>query len=146
MLKYVVEVKCSNHSTARLGGWCFPGRIWVRGYGESKKPVYEKTIGFVDKRYQGEKSRYHRVYRAATRWAMYMELIQNAEIECPLDDFGRMLIEKYDIETLTKKVRYTQWEETDLEDWEIDKCHWDKQVVYALVVKTRLQLQSQTTH
>ena len=77
---------------------------------------------------------------------MYMELIQNAEIECPLDDFGRMLIEKYDIETLTKKVRYTQWEETDLEDWEIDKYHWDKQVVYALVVKNRLQPQSQTTH
>lgn len=69
MLKYVVEVKASNRSTAGFGKWGHPGRIWVRGYGEATKPLYERTIGFVDLRYKGKRSYFYEVYREAN-WSV----------------------------------------------------------------------------
>lgn len=142
MLKYVVEVKASNRSTAGFGKWGTPGRIWVRGYGDAKKPLYERTIGFVDLRYKGKRSYFYEVYREANRWAMYLDLLQQGNQSLPLNDFGRMCLDTHDLKSLQDKVINSVRAAVDVEEWGINKETWDTQVVYALVI---MKLQQQPT-
>ena len=146
MLKYVVEVKASNRSTAGFGKWGHPGRIWVRGYGEATKPLYERTIGFVDLRYKGKRSYFYEVYREASRWAMYLDLLQKGNQSLPLNDFGRMCLEKHDLKSLQDKVINSVRADADIAEWGMDKETWDVQVVYALVMKKLQQQPSKTLH
>ncbi len=142
MTIFKIEVKCSNHATARLGSWSFPGRIWIRGYDNAGKRVSECTIGFVDLRNKGPKSRYYAIYRKAERWALYLTVLEAKNAKELLNDFGYACLANFDIETLKDKIKYQLDHDNDLEHWGITTEVWDKQIAYAYAAA---QLQSHAT-
>lgn len=142
MTVFKIEVKCSNHSTARLGRWAFPGRIWVRGYDNSGKRVSEYSIGFVDLRNKGPKSYYYATYREAERWALYLTVLEAKNAENLLNEFGQACLANLDIEMLKEKIDYGRGQDEDLEQWGITTEAWDKQIAYAYAAA---KLQSRTT-
>lgn len=65
MIHYKIEIKSSNMRAARMGKFAFPGRVWVRGYNEQGEKVEQYSVGFVDLRYTGPRSKYAHVYAEA---------------------------------------------------------------------------------
>ncbi len=143
MTIFKIEVKCSNHATARLGSWSFPGRIWIRGYDNAGKRVSECTIGFVDLRNKGPKSRYYAIYRKAERWALYLTVLEAKNAKELLNDFGYACLANFDIETLKDKIKYQLGQDEDLENWGITTEIWDKQIAYAYAA-AKLQIHTTT--
>ncbi|WP_374556051.1 hypothetical protein [Aquitalea pelogenes] len=65
MIHYKIEIKSSNKYAANMGKFGHPGRIWVRGYNEQGEKVEQYSVGFVDLRYTGPRSKHARVYAEA---------------------------------------------------------------------------------
>lgn len=65
MITYIIEVKNSDRTSAKMGKYGIPGRIWVRGYNEQGERVEQYHVDFVDLRYTGPRSHYAQVYSNA---------------------------------------------------------------------------------
>ncbi|MFM1990171.1 MAG: hypothetical protein RJA99_3128 [Pseudomonadota bacterium] len=79
VVEYVVERKGTTSRISGLSSFAHSQRVWVRGYDERGLKVFEETVGYIDARSTGPRSRARYVLERAERLAEVLNAAEQAK-------------------------------------------------------------------